>query len=455
MHPKTIKTETIETEISSVSPNPLWNKINKWYCINDYSIFNNLWELRADEKPSVKADEPYVVSMGDFAVVKMHGAFLRDEDRAVELRGWGVPSISYEGLRDTIISLDMPIVLDINSPGGQASGCKRFCEFIAEQDVKLCYVRDIAASAAYFIAASSGAPIVAESDDSLVGCMGAKITHFVTGVDIVDKYSDAKSLQSQEGQDNMKENLTSMVDPLYNLADAGRSANFRTLKGARYTAVLAMEKKLNLIDGIENISGDGDASRTEMAGMMALVACSGNIHQINKINTEDNNMSKEYKVVDENKPTPKQNEVSLSDLQAELSSLRNTLTQPKTTTEVKTESEDVMKERARVCTLLATAGDSNKARERAFSAIKAGEDANIVIGEIVSLRVEEQIAQVKSPATKDNENKDETPNINATGEPQKEVKEDKADEIKKSVIASYQAKLDEQKARLLESGEVI
>ena len=91
---------------------------------------------------------------------------------------------SYEGLEASInraLADDQVsrIVLDINSPGGEATGMARIAEAVRRAKIKkpvIALVNDMAASAAYAIASQADRILISET--SLVGSIGVLWVHF-------------------------------------------------------------------------------------------------------------------------------------------------------------------------------------------------------------------------------------------------------------------------------------
>lgn len=115
---------------------------------------------------------------GDVAILNVHGALFKRANLFVEICG----ATSYDILsRDLQAALDNPaikaICLNIDSPGGMASGCDEFAQAVFDARGKkpiTAYVTGTACSAAYWIASAADKIVI--SDSSMVGSIGVVMT---------------------------------------------------------------------------------------------------------------------------------------------------------------------------------------------------------------------------------------------------------------------------------------
>lgn len=143
---------------------------------------------------------------GSTAVVNLRGPIFRYANLFTDMSG----ATSIERVSaDFAQAVDNPavqsIVLNIDSPGGQVNGIGEFAGMVhtAEKPV-VAYVGDMAASAAYWIAAAADSVVMAET--ALAGSIGAVMTAQVGeddgSIEIVSSQSPKKrmSLHSEEGR---------------------------------------------------------------------------------------------------------------------------------------------------------------------------------------------------------------------------------------------------------------
>ena len=202
-------------------------------------------------------DPPGVYPFEKYDVLKIEGMLFKGERAATQLRRWGVRAASYQEIVATIRGAHKPVVLLINSPGGAVQGllkCMRDL-YAMRGAVSAVQVHEACLSAAYFMAAATGAPIMASSDDDYIGAVGTMTT--TTKFDFehshTDKHATAKMPDTAEGKKAMTALLTSLADPMYSIVEAARGIDPRALHGAIFNATDAVEKKL--IDGIDTFEG--------------------------------------------------------------------------------------------------------------------------------------------------------------------------------------------------------
>lgn len=115
---------------------------------------------------------------GDVAILNIHGTLFKRGNLFVDVCG----AMSYEILsRDFQAALDDPaikaIALNLDSPGGVASGCDEFAQAVFDARGKkpiTAYVTGAACSAAYWIASAADKIVLSES--SMVGSIGVVMT---------------------------------------------------------------------------------------------------------------------------------------------------------------------------------------------------------------------------------------------------------------------------------------
>ncbi|MCU7813133.1 MAG: S49 family peptidase [Candidatus Thiodiazotropha sp. (ex Notomyrtea botanica)] len=140
---------------------------------------------RSNESPEVvsaKIGRPLVSARkvelrDDTAVIPVHGPIFRRANMFTEVSG----ATSIENLTNDFIQADVDnqvqrIILDIDSPGGQANGISELAAMIRNADKPVtAYVGGTGASAAYWLA--SAADHVVLSDTALVGSIGVVGTY--------------------------------------------------------------------------------------------------------------------------------------------------------------------------------------------------------------------------------------------------------------------------------------
>ncbi|MEN5278071.1 S49 family peptidase [Brucella sp. TWI432] len=151
------------------------------------------------------------------AILNVHGALFKRANLFVEMCG----ATSYDILRrDLQAALDNPsvkaICLNIDSPGGMASGCDELAQAIYEARGKkpiTSYVTGMACSAGYWIA--SAADKIVLSDSSMVGSIGVVMTIPKSGdkgTEIVSSNAPGKRPDAQT--DEGKARIQQVVDDL-------------------------------------------------------------------------------------------------------------------------------------------------------------------------------------------------------------------------------------------------
>jgi len=154
---------------------------------------------------------------GDVAILNVHGALFKRANLFVEICG----ATSYDILsRDLQAAFDNPaikaICLNIDSPGGMASGCDEFAQAVFEARGKkpiTAYVTGAACSAAYWIA--SAADRIVMSDSSMVGSIGVVMTipkNTEKGTEIVS--SNAPGKRPDVETDAGRSRIQQIVDDL-------------------------------------------------------------------------------------------------------------------------------------------------------------------------------------------------------------------------------------------------
>lgn len=151
------------------------------------------------------------------AILNVHGALFKRANLFVEICG----ATSYDILnRDLQSALDNPsikaICLNIDSPGGMASGCDELAQAVYEaRGTKpiTAYVSGAACSAAYWIASAAGKVVM--SDSSMVGSIGVVMTvpkSGEKGTEIVSSNAPGKRPDAQT--DEGRARIQQVVDDL-------------------------------------------------------------------------------------------------------------------------------------------------------------------------------------------------------------------------------------------------
>ncbi len=158
------------------------------------------------------------VSLRDgVAVVPVTGPIMRYANLFTEISG----ATSLEVLaRDFSAALNnnavKAVVLDMDSPGGQAAGISEFAQMVrAANKPVVAYVGDMAASAAYWIASAADEIVISKT--GMVGCIGAVVaidTRQQAGVlEIVSSQSPKKrpNIATDEGRAQIQRNIDALA----------------------------------------------------------------------------------------------------------------------------------------------------------------------------------------------------------------------------------------------------
>jgi len=233
-------------------------------------------ENEAPEAVAAKLGRPLqntrTVEMRDgVAVVPVTGPVFRYANLFTEISG----ATSLEVLaRDFFSAVNDPqvraVVLNIDSPGGQASGIAEFAQLVSGSSKPVvAYVDGIGASAAYWIAAAAGD--VAVSKTAMVGSIGAVLTVDVRKADgtmeIVSSQSPRKrpDATTAEGRQQMQDLLDSLAQVFVEDVAAYRKVSVETvlndfgqggmLMGAAAVAAGMADRVSTLEEVIAGLSG--------------------------------------------------------------------------------------------------------------------------------------------------------------------------------------------------------
>lgn len=158
---------------------------------------------------------PPDMTIKGYPVVQVVGFLVREEALAEELRRWGIVSTSYQHIGNALKDTKKQIVLYVNSPGGQAKGMLKMSNLLYELRNKVAgvYIDELGTSAAYCIAASSGATITAADPETIVGGWGVRISEYAgeSYHEVVNAQSPKKaSMKYPEGRQAAQELADSM-----------------------------------------------------------------------------------------------------------------------------------------------------------------------------------------------------------------------------------------------------
>lgn len=248
--------------------------------------FGNVLSAYGRARTEVTSGKPFPYAGNGTAVIPVHGSLLNRYNFAhSSATGYNaIRSMMNAALADPDVSR---IVLDINSPGGQAAGCFELCEDIrAARDVKPVHaVVDAGAfSAAYAIASAATDITVTPSGE--VGSIGVVSMHMnlgpaleKIGVDISFIFAGKHKVDGNPFEalpDDVRANIQTDVDRFYGRfvasVAAGRNGKI-TEEGARKTEAACFDAdtalSLGLIDSIRSADAALASFEAITPGIMA------------------------------------------------------------------------------------------------------------------------------------------------------------------------------------------
>ena len=209
-----------------------------------------------------------VIDAGGAVIVPVAGLLVKGAAAAGYLRDFGITATAYEEIAAGIdAAAGRPVVLAVNSPGGAVQGLRALAGLLYErrQQIAGVAIDGQGTSAAYIIAAASGAPIVCDSADAVIGAVGVIMAEYIDAgqYSITDDKAPGKAgLNTPAGRDAGIALANELARPLYDAVQRGRGLDVAMLAGRAYTAEAAPAGLINHIGKIRIMAGDAAGAHT-------------------------------------------------------------------------------------------------------------------------------------------------------------------------------------------------
>ena len=223
--------------------------------------------ILAPDAPAPVAATP-MIDAGAAVVIPVMGMLTKGASAAGYLRDFGITATSYEEITAGIEAAGgRDIVLAVSSPGGAVAGLRALAGLLYErrQQVAGVAIDGQGTSAAYIIAAASGAPIVCGAADCIVGAVGVIMAEYIDAgqYSITDDKAPGKAgLNTPAGRDAGIALANELARPLYSAVQRGRGLDVAMLAGRAFTAEGAPDGLIDHVGTIKIIAGDAAGAHT-------------------------------------------------------------------------------------------------------------------------------------------------------------------------------------------------
>lgn len=242
------------------------------------SNVRDLMELRAKFAEAVDGSAPAFDRKGDTAIIPVVGPLMPERNPIMDM--FGMAHTSYAEINKAFAAADADdsvnsITLDINSPGGTVSGLFETVDLIKDSSKPVLASADLAASAAYAIAAASDR-IEAKSRASTFGSIGVAasvpIDDSVVTVTSTNAPNKRPDVTTEEGKATIVAQLDEIEKLFVGSIAEGRSVSDSQVyenfgKGSTFLAGESLSR--GMIDGIRSANSGGAGANSQAANVAA------------------------------------------------------------------------------------------------------------------------------------------------------------------------------------------